>query len=200
MRPQNTAEAETAATIFQHTIEGRGTFALRPLAPVTDAELVHDWVSRPYAQYWGMQDLDIGGVAAAYREIVNGEHSAAYLGIFEGQPSFIVETYRPDAEPVGEHYTVQPGDRGMHILIAPPRERLPDFTWHVFTVVMEFLFSDPVVERVVVEPDANNNAIHRLNRRAGFRYQGNIQLTEKVASLAFCTRDDFRAALAEDKA
>jgi RimJ/RimL family protein N-acetyltransferase len=86
----------------------------------------------------------------------------------------------------------------MHILIAPPRERLPDFTWHVFTVILDFLFSDPAVERIVVEPDANNDAIHRLNRRAGFRYQGNIPLPEKTASLAFCTREDYQAALAED--
>jgi RimJ/RimL family protein N-acetyltransferase len=198
MTTQPTTQNDTPTTVFRQTIDGRGTFALRPLAPDGDAELVHDWVSRPYAQYWGMQNLDVAGVAEAYREIVEAEHSAAYLGYFEGEPSFILETYRPDGEPVGKHYAVQPGDRGMHILIAPPRERLPDFTWHVFRVILDFLFSDPAVERIVVEPDATNEAIHRLNRRAGFRYQGNIELPEKTASLAFCTRDDYRAALAEE--
>lgn len=198
MTYEQTAEAETDAVVFRRHISGRGEFALRPLDPEGDAELVHDWVSRPYAQYWGMQNLDVAGVADVYREIMDAEHSTAYLGYFDGEPSFILETYRPDGEPVGEHYTVQPGDRGMHILIAPPRQRLPDFTWHVFTVILDFLFSDPAVERIVVEPDAHNDAIHRLNRRAGFRYQGNIQLPEKTASLAFCTRDDYQAALAED--
>jgi RimJ/RimL family protein N-acetyltransferase len=50
--------------------------------------------------------------------------------------------------------------------------------------------------RIVVEPDANNERIHAINRAAGFVYGRNVAFTEKIASLAFCTRRDFEQATA----
>ncbi|RBJ62798.1 N-acetyltransferase, partial [Pseudomonas sp. MWU12-2534b] len=41
-----------------------------------------------------------------------------------------------------------------------------------------------------------NDKIHRLNRHAGFVYQGEIQLPHKRAALAFCSRAQFAAACA----
>ena len=48
----------------------------------------------------------------------------------------------------------------------------------------------------MVEPDANNERIHAINRAAGFVYGRNVAFTEKIASLAFCTRRDFEQATA----
>ena len=59
---------------------------------------------------------------------------------------------------------------------------------------MDYFFSLPYVERVVVEPDVNNEKIHVLNKKAGFVYQGEIQLPNKVAALAICTRENYRLA------
>jgi RimJ/RimL family protein N-acetyltransferase len=60
---------------------------------------------------------------------------------------------------------------------------------------MDFLFSDAGVERVVVEPDVNNDAIHPINRRAGFVYHRQVELPGKTAWFATCTRADYDAAL-----
>ena len=93
------------------------------------------------------------------------------------------------------HYDVQPGDVGMHVLVAPADKRIPGFTWAVFVQIMDFLFSDERVERVVVEPDVSNDAIHPINRRAGFVYHRQIELPGKTAWFATCTRVDYDAAL-----
>lgn len=65
---------------------------------------------------------------------------------------------------------------------------------------MDFLFSHPDINRIVVEPDVRNDRIHRLNKRAGFVYERKVELPEKTAWLAFCTREQYRAAMAGEGA
>jgi siderophore synthetase component len=185
------------AAVFRKHAAPLGDFWLRPLRIEEDAALIHDWVNRDYAKYWGMLGHSREQVASAYAEICR--HSEVFLGFHKDKPAFLTECYPPATDPVGRHYAVQPGDRGMHILVAPAERPIPNFTWTVFTVVMDFLFSDPAVDRVVVEPDARNDKIHLLNRRAGFEYQKLIQLPNKTAFLAFCTREKYAAALAKER-
>ena len=64
--------------------------------------------------------------------------------------------------------------------------------------VPAFLFERLGAQRVVVEPDARNARIHALNRAMGFAYTKDVAFREKTASLAFCTRADFYAAVTQD--
>lgn len=70
------------------------------------------------------------------------------------------------------------------------------FTRAVITAVMARLFEDPAVERVVVEPDVSNTAVHALNEAVGFVPEREIQKPEKKALLSFCTREQFMVATA----
>ncbi len=187
-------------TLFHKDIPGVGVFSLYPMRIPEDVALVHDWVSRSYARYWGMQDKSREEVADAYREILRPPGSQVFIGVLDGHPVFLMEWYRPAEDPIGKYYDVRPGDHGMHVLVAPTERPIPQFTWHVFTVILDFMFNDPSVERIVVEPDVRNEKIHRLNRRAGFEYQRILQLPKKTAYLAFCTRSQYAAALARAEA
>ena len=111
------------------------------------------------------------------------------MGFFNGKPAFLVEFYKAKEDRIGAYYEAGEGDYGFHILMAPVEKRIPDFTFHVFKVIMDFMFSEDKVERLIVEPDARNEKIHVLNKRAGFEYQGVVELPEKTAHLAFCTRE-----------
>lgn len=182
---------------FSRRVASVGTLALRALDPAGDAEVIQRWVDTERARYWGMQGMSVARVAEAYRAIVQAAHSMAYIGLQEGRPAFLTELYHPGSEPVGKCYPVRDTDRGMHILVAPPEQRISGFTWHVFRLVMDFIFSEPGVERVVVEPDVNNADIHALNRRAGFEYHRRITLPDKTAYLATCTREQYRAAITD---
>ncbi|WP_022949140.1 GNAT family N-acetyltransferase [Methylohalobius crimeensis] len=182
---------------FEKHISNMGRFWLRPLQIPDDIPRVQSWVSREYAKYWGMVGYSVSEVEQAYLETC--EHADVFLGFFDDEPAFLVEAYPPENDPVGEHYEVLAGDRGMHILVAPAERRIPNFTWTVFTVVMDFIFSDPTVKRVVVEPDVRNDKIHALNKRAGFEYQKIIPMPDKSAYLAFCTRAQYQAARSADR-
>jgi Acetyltransferase (GNAT) domain len=176
---------------FSTSVPGLGDFHLRHLQMPDDIPLIHDWVTREYAKYWGMQESSIEEVEAAYMKIL--KHSRVFIGVYDNKPVFLLECYRAMEDQVGRYYDVQPGDYGMHILVAPADQPISKFTRHVFSVVMEFMFSDERVKRIVVEPDVRNEKIHILNKRAGFEYQQIIELPNKTAYLGFCTREQYES-------
>ncbi|MCX3058821.1 GNAT family N-acetyltransferase [Streptomyces beihaiensis] len=171
-----------------------GPMALRPLDPVRDAELVHRWVTDPKAAFWLMRDAKPEDVERAYMAIAAAEHHEAFLGLHDDEPAFLMERYDPAHVELVGLYEPQPGDVGMHFLTAPSDVRIPGFTRAVITTVMEHLFADPAVARVVVEPDVRNTAVHALNEAVGFVPEREIDKPEKRALLSFCTRARFEAA------
>ena len=174
-----------------------GELTLRPLDPLTDAELLHGWVTHPKAAFWMMQDATLPDVEREYMAIAAAEHHDAFLGLYKGVPAFLMERYDPAYVELVGLYEPRPGDVGMHFLTAPSDVRVPGFTLAVITKVMATLFADPATRRVVVEPDVHNKAVHALNESVGFRADGVIQKPEKEALLSFCTREQFEEAVRE---
>ncbi|RYY74896.1 MAG: GNAT family N-acetyltransferase [Gammaproteobacteria bacterium] len=181
---------------YQKNIPALGNLYLRPFNTQEDSIVIHDWVGREYAKFWGMQDYSLEKVRAEYEKLQ--KHGQVYLGFYQQRPAFLIEVYDPQLDSLSQHYRVEAGDVGMHILLAPPQTPIAQFSWHIFRFVMEFLFDEPQIKRVVVEPDARNEKIHRLNERAGFVYQKLIQLPHKLAHLAFCTRTQFFTAIQQE--
>ncbi|MFE9428653.1 GNAT family N-acetyltransferase [Kitasatospora sp. NPDC006697] len=183
-----------STTRYSRTDPRLGRFALRPLDPEHDAALLHGWVTHPKAAFWLMQGQTEAQVAAAYREIAEHPAHEAFLGLVEDRPAFLVERYDPARVELVGLYPAEPGDVGMHFLCAPTDSPVHGFTLAVITTVLDFLFEDPAVHRVVVEPDLRNTAVQRLNAAVGFEPAGPIRKPEKEALLSFCTRAQFAAA------
>ncbi|PTT58790.1 GNAT family N-acetyltransferase [Arthrobacter sp. HMWF013] len=175
------------------------SFTFRCLDAVSDAPILHSWVTQPYASFWGMQSATVEGVVEEYSRIQSSGHHHALLGLDGGVPAFLMEEYLPSASPLAAAYAVQDGDVGMHLLVSPPSGvPTPGYTAAVMDAVLNRLFLKPGVDRVVVEPDARNTRIHVLNGRFGFQPAGLVTLPGKEALLSFCTRQDYlnaRAAL-----
>ncbi|KAB8157867.1 GNAT family N-acetyltransferase [Streptomyces sp. 3MP-14] len=170
-----------------------GTFTLRPVDPAVDCPLLHRWLTHPKAVYWMMTDAQLGDVVKEYETIDADPGRAAHLGHHRDAPAFLVETYDPAGDPVGATYPVREGDIGMHFLVAPTDAPIHGFTLAVIETVMELLFADPANRRVVVEPDAGNHAVHRLNEAVGFLPERTVELPDKTGLLSFCTREQYRA-------
>ncbi|MGW2419148.1 GNAT family N-acetyltransferase [Streptomyces sp. NPDC001709] len=170
------------------------TFAFRDVDPLQDAELLHSWLTHPKAAFWMMQDARLEDVERAYMEIAADPHQHALLGLRDGAPAFLMEQYDPAHRELVGLYEPQPGDIGMHFLTPAADTPVHGFTRSVITAVMARLFEDPVVRRVVVEPDVANTAVHALNEAVGFVAEREIQKPEKKALLSFCTRKQFAAA------
>lgn len=166
-----------------------GHFALQPFLLERDIGVVHRWVNMDYARYWGMQGSSLENVTRCYQKLCATE--AVYAGFYNGELAFIVELYDPQRDLLHYYYAHQQGDLGMHILLAPAAVPVRHFSRRVFIGVMHCLFAMPRVQRLVVEPDARNEKIHRLNRLAGFVYHHRIYLPHKIACLATATRAQF---------
>lgn len=166
-----------------------GHFALTPFLLQRDIAAVHRWVNMDYARYWGMQGSSLENVTSCYQKLCSNE--AVYAGFYNGELAFVVELYDPQRDLLRYYYAHQQGDLGMHILLAPTVQPVRHFSRSVFTGVMQCLFAMPQVQRIVVEPDARNEKIHRLNRMAGFVYHQRIYLPHKIACLATATLAQF---------
>jgi RimJ/RimL family protein N-acetyltransferase len=188
------APVHDAPIVHTRTDPGLGEFSLRSVDPFADAELLHRWVTHPKSAFYLLQDAQLADVEREFMGIAASEHHDAFLGLHEGEPSFLMERYDPAHVELKGLYEAQPGDVGMHFLCAPADRPVHGFSLAVITTVMDMLFADPDTHRVVVEPDVRNTAVHALNEAVGFRIESTLNKPEKDAYLSFCTREQFEAA------
>jgi len=176
--------------VHEQTIEGLGTVRIVPLAPRADLDLVHRWVTAERARFWGMNGHTREEVLEIYEYVESLTTHHAFLVHLDGAPVALFQTYEPDADPVGECYDVQPGDFGVHLLMAPADGGAQrGFTGGIMNALTTYALSDPRHLRIIVEPDARNGkAIERMVR-AGFVLGPEIDKPEKRARLAFFGRE-----------
>ncbi len=186
-----------APDTFKHHDDRLGEFALRPVDPAVDAPLLHAWVTHPKCRYWMMADSSIADVWTEHEAIAASEHHFAFLGMHRYRSSFLVEVYDPAHTELAGVYDVLDGDIGMHVLTAPTNTPVSGFTKGVMATAMSLLFDGFGAKRVVVEPDATNTPIHRLNAWAGFQVERTVQLSDKQALLSFCTTSDHERSAAK---
>jgi RimJ/RimL family protein N-acetyltransferase len=179
-----------ACDLVRRPFESEG-LQIRALDLDADIPLMKRWFAMDYASFWGMQHKTEREVRDVYAALVHSGHAMAYTGLVREQAAFLVECYDPAHDELGRHYPVRAGDVGMHFFVGPPTALMRGFTRSVFRALMRFIFDRLDARRVVVEPDARNDKVHVLNREMGFAYQGHVRLTEKLAALAFCTRESF---------
>lgn len=183
----------TTDSIYTTSIPYFGSIAFRPLDFEIDIPIIHNWVNKPYAQYWGMIGKTLEEVTVEYEKII--KHSDVFMGIVNGEISFLLEKYNPKKDSIGKYYTAKDYDCGMHVIVAPASQYIHQFTWYIFSSIMKFLFSDLNIQRVVVEPDIRNKKMFAICHRVGFENSHMVNLPHKTALFAFCTRVQFIKAL-----
>lgn len=176
------------------------TFTFRSVQLPQDSSLLHSWIATEHAAFWGMSHATEAEIATEYASLLATEDYEVLLGIDDSsQPRFLVELYNPATSPLAQAYNYVRGDRGLHFLAPASENPQPGFTQEAMTAAVNHAFAAPGVERIVVEPDVRNKAIHALNARVGFRPVRPIELLEhdgtmKQALLSICTRNDFESA------
>ena len=192
----NTTSATSPApglrtAVFTEDLGSWGTVRIVPLSPEQDADLINGWVTQERARFWGMTQYTRTEVLEVYRFVESLETHHAFLVLLDGEPMALFQTYEPLHDPVGEAYPARAADIGMHLLLAPATRPIPHFTPRLATTLINFMFSDPAIDRIVVEPDARNEKAVRRLQATCFELGPRIQLEEKEAQLAFLRRERF---------
>lgn len=169
-----------------------GHLSLARVDAHADAAVVHAWLSHPASAFWQMTDLSPDDVRDYLAGVAADPYQNAWLGTVDGVPTFLVETYDPACLLLTDVPEVEPGDLGMHLLVAPPGDApVHGLTSAVMAATVRFCFERLGATRVVVEPDVTNARIAAKNAAAGFRVLRELELPGKRAHLAVCTRADF---------
>ncbi|MFC9290407.1 GNAT family N-acetyltransferase [Streptomyces sp. NPDC057052] len=181
--------------------EGFGTVRIRPLDAETDAAVVHGWVSEERAVFWGMNGLTKDQVADIYAHMAGLDTHHAFLAELDGEPVAVLQTYEPSQDRVGECYAVEPGDIGVHVLLAPAGARgaRPGWSSALMGAFASYVLVGLDRRRVVVDPDVRNEKALARFLRQGFEAGPvvtlpeidlpDVYLPEKKAQLAFLRRE-----------
>lgn len=171
------------------SIAGRN-LTLRPVEVDKDLTVLHDWLTDPRAQAWGLVGADRETVAAEYRRMESTPSERAWLVHEDDRALAMIELYDPACSLLAAAYPVRDGDAGLHVFLASADHPVPGTSRIVMAAALDLVFSDPTVRRVVVEPDTTNEAIRRINRWAGFTEIGDVQLPDKTACLSMVNRHE----------
>ncbi len=170
---------------------GPGLLTVEPVDPERDAGVVQSWLAHPASSWWEMGDLDVDGVRAYLAGVQADPAQAAWLGRRDGDPCFLAETYDPAAVLLTDVWAAEPGDVGMHLLVAPPPAagRVHGLTSAVMRAVVEHCRDALGARRVVVEPDVRNTAVQAKNAEVGFRALRPVDVGGKRALLSVLVTD-----------
>ena len=187
--------------VHEEKAEGFGTVRIRPVDAEADAAVLHGWVSAERASFWGMNGLTRDQVAEIYAHMAGLDTHHAYLVELDGGPVAVLQTYEPSEDRVSECYEVEPGDIGVHVLLAPPGERgaRPCRSSALMSVFASYVLVGQDRRRVVVDPDVRNEKALARFLRQGFEVGPvvtlpeidlpDVYLPEKTAQLAFLRRE-----------
>jgi siderophore synthetase component len=174
---------------FSSSYKGFGHIHIRHFDVETDSIVLHDWVNRDYAIFWGMQHSSVEKVKTEYTKLMQPEHYDIFVGVYNEQPVFVLERYHPQQDLIGKYYSAQSNDCGIHSIVAPPSgSKIENFTWYMFDTIMNFVFQDEKIDRIIVEPDIRNKKMFAICQRVGFQLDTIVELPHKTAQLAFLTR------------
>ncbi|MFF8191356.1 GNAT family N-acetyltransferase [Streptomyces bobili] len=187
--------------VHEEKAEGFGTVRIRPVDAEADAAVLHGWVSAERAAFWGMNGLTRDQVAEIYAHMAGLDTHHAYLVELDGDPVAVLQTYEPSEDRVSECYEVEPGDIGVHVLLAPAGERgaRPGWSSALMAVFASYVLVGQDRRRVVVDPDVRNEKAFARFVRQGFEAGPvvtlpeidlpDVHLPEKRAQLAFLRRE-----------
>ena len=179
--------------VFSKEYRGFGTIEIRPFQIEKDSEFLHSWVNKEYAVFWGMQNSTLNDVKEEYKKLTKPEHYNVFVGYYNNEPAFLLEQYDPRKDLIDQYYEAKYSDTGIHIIVAPPKEnKVDNFTWFMFRAIMDFVFSDFKVYRILVEPDIRNKKMFALCQRIGFQLDKVVELPHKTAQLAFLTKENYQ--------
>ena len=182
--------------IYRWSHNDFGNLNFRKMDVETDSHFLHDWVTRDYAFFWGMQQATLTDVQSEYHTLVHREAYDVFIIEHQDAPVCVLERYHPEKDEIGNHYDVQASDCGIHVIVAPPGGKtISNFTWYIFSAITSFIFNNQRVTRILVEPDIRNKKMFAICERVGFQLDKVVELPHKTAQLAFCSRTNYQTLL-----
>lgn len=181
-------------------VPGFDTIRLRPLDLDRDLDTLHRWFNTEYGRFWQMRDMSPERIAEVYRAKMIPGAKEVLIGYREQtrEPIFLFEHFIPSKFAISNHLETHPTDRGGHLFMAPPTQKVSHLTWYVFRATLLHVFSDPTVTRQIWASDVNNTAMVQRLLQLGYRGLDYVHLDSHTIRLYAISRANFEALLARE--
>lgn len=189
--PRETVVADYEFECYDETIDRHLGF--RPVSLERDLGRLHAWLGSDHVKpYWDL-DRPLPEFRETMREKLADDHLTPYVGYLDHVPMSYWEAYRAADDDLAAYYDVEPDDRGFHLLIGPEEYVGRGYGTALFRAMVAFQFRHSETDRVVLEPDARNDAVFAVAERCGcdLRHEFEFPEEEKTARLVVCPRERF---------
>ena len=141
-----------------------------------DLALLAEWLARPHVMEWWRPYPSIDSVREHYLPRIRGESVVTpYLAVLQGEPVGYVQSYV--AADVGDGWWPDAGDRGVwgtDQFLAEGGQLGQGLGTRMVRAFASFLFQDPGVRQIQVDPAVGNLRAIGCYRKAGFRPVGPV--------------------------
>jgi hypothetical protein len=162
--------------------------SFRPFDLDRDLEMVHEWFHKEHAKTIWKMNWPLAELELFYRTLLPGRFSHSYIGEINGEAIFNFEIYWATNDVLGDYYDVLPSDYGTHLFIATT-DKTKKFPALITRSIVEWMFSQPQVNRLVGEGSVESLAALMNKVHVGFKLQHVIEMPHKKAYLNFCIRE-----------
>ncbi|RKO82357.1 acetyltransferase [Pectobacterium parmentieri] len=170
----------------------RKTLSFRVADPALDAERFTCWMNDPRVEYFWEQGGSLALQTAYLERQLTGKHAFPLIGCFDDQPFSYFEIYWAAEDRIGRHYTWQPYDRGLHLLVGEQAWRGAHYVQSWLRGLTHYLLLDePRTQRTVLEPRADNQRLFRHFDPAGYRTLKEFDFPHKRSRLVMADRTRF---------
>ncbi|MFA4929867.1 MAG: GNAT family N-acetyltransferase [Patulibacter sp.] len=153
-----------------------------PLDP-THRDLLHGWLRADHVQrWWGIE----GPVeaTASYIDLIRAmDHQRGWIVSDAAGPFAYVETYVVSGDPLADHYAVEPGDRGLHLMVGEVDRMGTPASRALAVSILTGLIAEPGATRVVCEPNVRNERMLRFCASLGAEQRAEFVFGPKTAAL-----------------
>jgi len=170
----------------------RKTLSFRVADPALDAERFTRWMNDPRVEYFWEQGGSLEHQTAYLERQLTGKHAFPLIGCFDDRPFSYFEIYWAAEDRIGRHYTWQPYDRGLHLLVGEQAWRGAHYVQSWLRGLTHYLLLDePRTQRTVLEPRADNQRLFRHFDPAGYRTLKEFDFPHKRSRLVMADRTRF---------
>ena len=156
-----------------------------------DFDRLYTWMHQPHvAKFWQL-NLPHDQLLAHFKAALAMPHQELFILQINGQITGYAETYYAPDDRLAQFCQLQAGDFGIHLLIGEQNAIGKGYSSLIVRGLSDYLFTQHMAERVLLEPNAEVSALSILERKLGFSNLGNLELPEKVATLYAITHHNF---------
>jgi RimJ/RimL family protein N-acetyltransferase len=163
---------------------------VKPLHLPRDIHIIHEWVNQPRAKKFWQMEGSVENLYRHYEDFLNAGTGYSLMCFLDNKPVAQIDYYKVAADEVKEHFDYKETDFGIHLLMGNYNQPIAHLTREVMITALAFLFTLDI-DRIIGEPDAQNEKANKLVVDVGFRFIKTIQMSYKTANLYMFYKGDF---------